>query len=79
MVRGIPLAAFRDRQVRIGTALLAFHRLRPPCGYLERLLGRGTVKALAGGAGIGLTVVEGGVLRVDDAVVLLPRPMGRTP
>jgi MOSC domain-containing protein YiiM len=78
VVRGIPLAAFRDRHVRIGTALLAFHRLRPPCGYLERLLGQGTVKALAGGAGIGLTVVEGGVLRVDDAVLLLPRPVGRS-
>jgi MOSC domain-containing protein YiiM len=62
--------------VRIGTALLAFHRLRPPCGYLERLLGPGTVKALAGGAGIGLTVVESGTLRVGDEVLLLPRSTG---
>jgi MOSC domain-containing protein YiiM len=77
VVRGIPLAAFRERQVRIGTVLFAFHRLRPPCGYLERLVGPGTVKALAGGAGIGLTVVEGGTLRVGDEVRLLPRPIGR--
>ncbi len=71
VVRGIPLDAFRRRQVRIGEALFAFHRLRPPCGYLERLVGAGTVKALGKGAGIGLTVIEGGMLRVGDEVSVL--------
>ncbi len=70
VVRGIPLDAFRRRRVRIGQALFAFHRLRPPCGYLERLAGPGTVKGLGKGAGIGLTVVEGGILRVDDEVAV---------
>jgi MOSC domain-containing protein YiiM len=68
VVEGIPLAAYRGRQVRIGEALLAFHRLRPPCGYLERLLQPGAGKALGRAAGIGLRVVEGGRLRVGDRV-----------
>ena len=71
VVRGIPLDAFRRRRVRIGEALLAFHRLRPPCGYLERLGEPGTAKALGKGAGIGLSVVEGGVLRVGDPVLVI--------
>jgi len=77
VVRGIPLDAFRRRQVRIGDALLAFHRLRPPCGYLERLVGAGAIKALGTGAGIGLSVVEGGVVKVGDQVAVAPDTEGR--
>ena len=71
VVRGVPLAAYRSRQVRIGEVVLAFHCLRPPCGYLERLLQPGAANALAGGAGIGLRVIEGGMLRVGDRVQVL--------
>ena len=74
MVRGISLDAFRQRQVRIGEVLLEFHRLRPPCGYLDRLVGVALGKALGKGAGIALRVVQGGVLRVDDTVRVLKRP-----
>lgn len=66
VVRGIPLDAFRRRQVRIGEVVLEFHRLRPPCGYLDRLVGKGAGKALGGGAGIGLRVIQGGVLQIGD-------------
>jgi MOSC domain-containing protein YiiM len=79
VVRGIPIDAFRGRRVRIGGALLAFHRLRPPCGYLERLVGRGSAKALGKGAGIGLRVVEGGTLRVGDAVEAIAASEGAGP
>ena len=71
VVRGIPLDAMRRREVRIGEALFAFHRLRPPCGYLDRLLQPGTAKALGKGSGIGLKVIEGGMLRVGDEVVVI--------
>lgn len=73
VVRGIPLDAYRDRRVRIGEVLLAFHRLRPPCGYLDRLLARGAGKALGRGAGICLRVIEGGLLRVGDTVQVVER------
>jgi MOSC domain-containing protein YiiM len=73
VVSGIPLDAYRNRRVRIGEVLLEFHRLRPPCGHLDRLLARGAGKALGKGAGIGLRVIEGGVLRVGDRVQVLDR------
>ena len=74
VVRGIPLLAFRRRRVRIGEVLLVFHRLRPPCGYLDRLLKSGAGKALGKGAGIGLSVIEGGTLRVGDPVSVIAEP-----
>lgn len=74
VVSGIPLDAFRHHRVRIGNAVFAYHRLRPPCGYLERLAGRGTGKALGKGAGIGLRVIESGSLRVGDEVSVIAEP-----
>ncbi len=71
VVRGIPLAAYHKRKVRIGEALFEFHRLRPPCGYLDRLVQRGAGKALGRGAGIGLRVLQGGEIRVGDPVEVL--------
>jgi MOSC domain-containing protein YiiM len=71
VVRGIPLDAFRRRRVRIGQVLFVFDRLRPPCGYLDRLVGAGAGRALGKGAGIGLSVIEGGILRVGDPVEVM--------
>lgn len=73
VVQGIHIDAFRRRQVRIGDVLLEFHRLRPPCGFLDRLVGAGAGKALGKGAGIGLSVIEGGVLRVGDDVTVIAK------
>ncbi len=75
VVRGIPLDAFRRRQIRIGEALFDFHRLRPPCGYLDRLVSAGAGKALGKGAGIGLKVIQGGILQVGDSVTVLLHPL----
>ena len=78
VVSGIPLPAYRRNQIRIGEVLFAFHRLRPPCGYLDRLLKPGAGRALGKGAGIGLKVVRGGAIRVGDPVMVLqPEPPGR--
>lgn len=68
VVSGISLQAFNRRQLRIGGVLFAFHRLRPPCGYLDRIVQPGVAKALRNRAGIGLRVVEAGVIKVGDAV-----------
>ena len=76
VVSGIPLAAYRGRRVRIGIALLEFHRLRPPCGYLDRVYRPGAAKALGKGAGIGLRVLQGGWIRVGDRVEVIDPPIG---
>jgi len=71
VVEGIAMAAYRRRRVRIGEVLLEFHRLRPPCAYLDRLLQPGAARALGKAAGIGLRVIEGGAIRVGDPVSVL--------
>ncbi len=71
VIEGIPLDALRRRRVRIGEVLFEFHRLRPPCGYLDRLLQPGAGKALGRGAGVGLRVLEAGRIRVGDPVQVL--------
>ncbi len=68
VISGIPLAAYRRRWVRINSVLLEFHRLRPPCGYLDRVYRPGAAKALGKGAGIGLRVLQGGWIRLGDRV-----------
>lgn len=68
VVDGIPPAAFRRHALNIGDVRFAFHRLRPPCAYLDRVAGSGLCKALGKGAGIGLRVVGGGRIRVGDVV-----------
>jgi len=70
VVRGIPLDAFRRCRVHVGEVEFGFHRLRPPCGYLDRIYTRGAGKALGRGAGVGLKVTVGGVLRQGDTVRL---------
>ncbi|WP_462329827.1 MOSC domain-containing protein [Thiohalocapsa halophila] len=70
VVSGLAGVELRGRQLRIGTALFAWHRVRPPCGYLDQVSGRGTAKALGKRAGICLTVIEGGRLNVHDPVHL---------
>jgi MOSC domain-containing protein YiiM len=74
VVTGIPLDAYRRRQLRIGEALFEFDRLRPPCGYLDRLLQPGAAKALGRAAGIGLRVIGAGTIRVGDEVRVLVAP-----
>ena len=71
VVDGIRLEVFRGHRVRIGSVECEFHRLRPPCGYLDRLLQPGAGRALGKGAGIGLRVLHEGVIRVGDPVEVL--------
>lgn len=71
VIQGIPLDALRRRRLRVGEVRFAFHRLRPPCAYLDRLLQPGAGKALGRGAGIGLRILDAGVIRVGDSVEVL--------
>jgi MOSC domain-containing protein YiiM len=71
VVSGLAGSDLRGRRLRIGGALFAWHRVRPPCGYLDKVSGRGTAKALGKHAGVCLKVIEGGPLNIGDSVTLL--------
>jgi MOSC domain-containing protein YiiM len=69
---GVDLNALVGQTFRIGGARFRGDRLAEPCGYLERRIGRGLVAALRGRGGLRADVLEEGLVRVGDAVVMEP-------
>jgi MOSC domain-containing protein YiiM len=70
VTRGVNLNALVGRSFRIGGARFRGDRLAEPCGYLERRIGPGLVTALRGRGGLRADVLEEGIVRVGDAVIL---------
>ena len=66
VVRGINLLALKDRQFRIGTAVLETTGECHPCSRMEENLGPGGYNAVRGHAGITARVVQEGVIRIGD-------------
>jgi MOSC domain-containing protein YiiM len=69
---GIVLSELMGRKFRVGTALLRGARIAAPCRHLERLTAPGVYEALRARGGLRADVVEGGMVRVGDAVVPIP-------
>ena len=68
-VSGINLLALRTRRFRLGAALLEGTGHCHPCSRMESALGPGGYNAMRGHGGITARIVEGGVVRVGDAVL----------
>lgn len=68
VVRGMNLHAVGDRPFRLGGALLQATGECHPCSRMEDTLGPGGYNAVRRHGGITARVIEGGVVRVGDAV-----------
>lgn len=68
VVSGIPLIALKGRRFRIGSVLLEGTSPCDPCSKMEDALGAGAYNAMRGMGGLCARVIEGGVLRLGDAV-----------
>jgi MOSC domain-containing protein YiiM len=71
VTRGVDLAALNGKKFRIGAAVFRGTRLCTPCRYLERLVGPGTFEAIKGRGGLRADIVQSGVIRAGDEVVVL--------
>ena len=69
LVSGIPLVALKGRRFRIGQLLLEGTDDCDPCSRMEDALGPGGYNAMRGMGGLCARILEGGSLRVGDAVV----------
>ena len=68
VVSGLNLLALKDRDFRIGAAVLRFTGLCHPCSRMEEVLGAGGYNAMRGHGGITAAVVAGGDVAVGDVV-----------
>jgi MOSC domain-containing protein YiiM len=68
LIAGINLLALGSARFRIGGVLLQGSGPCEPCARMEQALGAGGCVAMAGHGGITARILEGGTLRVGDAV-----------
>lgn len=73
VTRGINLLALKDRRFRIGAVLLEGSGEAAPCSRMEETLGPGGYNAVRGHGGITARIVEGGEIRLGDAVARADR------
>jgi MOSC domain-containing protein YiiM len=70
VVRGMKLNDTYGKKLRVGPLLILVHDRCDPCSNMEKTIGAGACAALEGRGGICGKVIEGGVLKVGDEVVL---------
>lgn len=70
VVSGINLLALKDKQFRIGAAVLEYTGLCTPCSRMEETFGEGGYNAVRGHGGINARIISGGSIAVGDRVVI---------
>jgi MOSC domain-containing protein YiiM len=75
VVSGINLLALKNARLRVGAALLEIVGPCQPCSRMEEVIGPGGYAAMRGHGGMTARILEGGALRVGDAVRAEPKPM----
>lgn len=68
VVAGLPLIALKGRRFRIGEVLCEGTAPCDPCSRMELALGAGGYNAMRGHGGLCARILQGGTLRVGDAV-----------
>ena len=70
VVSGIKTSSLKGKEFNIGDALFSYEKPRPPCGYLNKIEGRGMSLALSYNSGICIRIIRSGKICVGDALVV---------
>lgn len=68
LVAGINLLALKEKQFRVGEAVLEYSGECQPCSRMEETLGVGGYNAVRGHGGITARVISAGEIRVGDSI-----------
>lgn len=71
VISGINLMSLKDREFKIGSAVLKMTGLCHPCSRMEEYFGEGGYNAVRGHGGINASVVLTGEIKLYDAVVAI--------
>lgn len=71
VVSGINLLALKDREFKIGSAILKMTGLCHPCSRMEEMFGEGGYNAVRGHGGINARVILPGEIRLEDKVEVI--------
>lgn len=77
--RGVQLGPLLGQRFRVGDVLLEGVKDCPPCEHLEQLVNQPVLQPLVSRGGLRARVVEGGIIRVGDVVVVAAQAAGVTP
>ena len=69
VISGINLLALKDREFKIGTAVLKMTGLCHPCSRMEENFGEGGYNAVRGHGGINASVIIPGEIKLKDKVI----------
>ena len=68
MVSGINLLALKEREFKIGSAILKMTGLCHPCSRMEETFGEGGYNAVRGHGGITARIIKPGIIKLLDEV-----------
>jgi MOSC domain-containing protein YiiM len=71
VISGIKTGKLENKRFRIGDALFAWHKPRPPCAYIDSITEPWMSKTLGLHAGICLHVLESGLIRIGDSLTIV--------
>lgn len=71
LVSGINLLGLRNRQIKIGEAILEGTGLCAPCSRMEETFGEGGYSAVRGHGGITAKIIEPGRIQIGDQIKAL--------
>lgn len=69
VISGVNLLALKDKQFKLGNALLEYTGLCHPCSFMETTFGPGGYNAVRGHGGLTARVIQSGLIRINDQLI----------